>query len=80
METRGDVLVWGLWERHNDTIIDVRFVYSDTDTYKHELMYKLMACWEKQKKDKYSKGGIFICLFFLLVVCLEIMPWSCLRV
>ena len=55
METRGGVLIRGLWERHTDAIINVRFGGSDKDTYNHEPMDKILASWEKQKKDKHGK-------------------------
>ena len=53
METRGDVLIWGLWESQTDAIIDVKFGDTDTDTYKHELMDKLLARWENKNKDEH---------------------------
>ena len=55
METRGEVLIWGLWDFQNDAIIDVTFGDADTDTYKHELMDKLLALWEKKNKDEHGK-------------------------
>ena len=44
METRGDILVWVLWEIQTDAIIDIRFGDSNFDTYKHETMDKLLDC------------------------------------
>ena len=35
-ETRGDVLIRGIWESHNESIIDIRLGDSDYDTYKKE--------------------------------------------
>ena len=55
MEIRGDVLIRGLWESQTDAIIDVRFGDLDADTYKHKPMDKLLARWEKRKKDKHGK-------------------------
>ena len=55
METMGDVIIWGLWEHQTDAIIDVKFGDTGTDTYTHEPMDKLLACWEKQKKDNHGK-------------------------
>ena len=55
LETKGDVLIWYLWEIHTDAIIDVRFGDSDADTYKYDPMYKLVDCWDKKKKDNQIK-------------------------
>ena len=55
LETRGDVLIRGLWEIHTDAIIDVRFGDSDAETYRKETMDKLLDHWEKEKKDNYGK-------------------------
>ena len=44
LETRGDVLIRGLWEIQTEAIIDVRFGYADAGTYKHKPMYKLLDC------------------------------------
>ena len=52
METRGDVLIQGLWKSQTDAIIDVRFGDSDADTYRKEPMEKILARREKEKKDK----------------------------
>ena len=46
MDTRGDVLIWGLLEIQTDTIIDVRFGNSDADNYMKELMVKLLDLWD----------------------------------
>ena len=51
METRRDVLIWGLWESQTDAIIDVRFGYSGVDTYNNEPIDNLQACWMKHNKD-----------------------------
>ena len=55
METRGDVLIRGLWEFQNDAIIDVKFRDADMDTYKNQLMDKLLARWENKYKDEHGK-------------------------
>ena len=52
MDTRGDFLIRVLWEIHTDAIIDVRFGDSGTDTYRKELIYNILAHWEKENKDK----------------------------
>ena len=36
-----------LWEIQTEEIIDIRFGDADADTYKPEVMYKLLAWWEK---------------------------------
>ena len=47
MDIIGYVLIWGLWESHTDTIIDVRFGDSDAKTYRREPMKNLLYQWEK---------------------------------
>ena len=53
-EKGGDVLILGLWEGQNDSIIDVIFGDSNTDTNKHKLMEKIMTLWEKKKKNNHG--------------------------
>ena len=55
METICDVLVGALWYIQTDAIINIRFVDADADTYNQEPMYKLLSCYEKQKKDNSGK-------------------------
>ena len=42
-ESRGDLMIQGLWYRQADTIIDVKLGNSDADSYKHEPMMALLA-------------------------------------
>ena len=67
MDTRGVVLIGGLRKSQTDTIIDVRFGYSDVDTYWKEPTDKLMVFWEKEKKynmvSNVTKNRIFSPLF-----------------
>ena len=44
-ETQGGVVVWGLWYRQADAIIDVKLDNSDADSYKYEPMTALLARW-----------------------------------
>ena len=44
-ETWGDVLIRDLCESHTDTIIGVRFVDSDVDTYVKEGMDMIFPKW-----------------------------------
>ena len=44
LDTRGDVLIRGLWEIQTDSIINVIFGDSGVDTYKYDLMDKLLDC------------------------------------
>ena len=44
--TGGDVLTWGLWEIHNNPIIDIRLEDADEDTYKYDPMDKIQDCGE----------------------------------
>ena len=43
LETIGDALIWGLWEINTDAIINIRFGDLESDTYKHELMNKILV-------------------------------------
>ena len=52
METRGDVLIQGLWYRHTDAVINIKIGDADADTYRFEPMVTIVAWWEKIKKDK----------------------------
>ena len=45
-ETQGDVLIRGLWEIQTDAIIDVRFRYSDAETYVKEGTDTIFPRWE----------------------------------
>ena len=54
-DTRGDVMVRGLWDRQVDATIDVKIGDDDADTYKYEPMTALLARWENTKKDKHGK-------------------------
>ena len=68
METRGDVLIWILWEIQTDAIIEVRFGDADADTYKYEPMYKLLACWGIKIRistlNTATSNGFFPAFFF----------------
>ena len=56
LDTKGDVFIQGWWEIQTNAIIGVRFGYADADTYKYYPMKNLLACCEKENKDKYSKN------------------------
>ena len=55
MDTRGHVLIRGLWEQQTDAIIDIKLSNADANTYRFEPMDKLLARWEKTNKDKHSE-------------------------
>ena len=42
-ETRGDVMIRGLWYQKSDTIIDVKLGDADADYYKYGPMVALLA-------------------------------------
>ena len=44
-DSRGDVMIRGLWDRQVDAIIDVWLGDAGADMYKHEPMTKLPANW-----------------------------------
>ena len=51
LETRGDMLIRGLWKIQTDAIIDSRFRYSDVEIYVKEAIYTLLTRWEQTKKE-----------------------------
>ena len=55
LETRGDIIIWELWESKTEATIDVRLGDPECDTHKKEPMGMLLAWWEKEKKDKNGK-------------------------
>ena len=54
-DTRGDVIIQGLWGCQFDAIIDVKLGDADADMYKYEPMISLLARWENINKDNHSK-------------------------
>ena len=54
METRGDVLIWGLWESQTDSNINIRLGDDDTDSYTYEPMDKHLDFGENEHKDKHG--------------------------
>ena len=54
-ETRGGVMIRGLWNCHVDAIIDVKLGDTDADTYTYEPMTSLLTRWKNIKKDKHLK-------------------------
>ena len=42
-DTRGDVMIQGLWDSQVDAIIDVKLGGSDADTYKYKPIKSLLA-------------------------------------
>ena len=76
-----DVLIRGLWECHNDTIIDVRFENYDCANYDMEPTRRLFTQWEKKKSIIMASTVTinirhFICLLYLLMGCLGKRPRS----
>ena len=51
MDTRGGVLVRGLWERQTGTIIDVKIGDAGANTYRFDPIVMLLGWWEKNKND-----------------------------
>ena len=51
LETRGDMLIRGLWKIQTDAIIDSRFRYSDVEIYVKEAIYTLLPRWEQTNKE-----------------------------
>ena len=46
----------GLWDIQTEAIIDVRFGDSDAETWNPVRMDKLLADWDKTKKDKHAQA------------------------
>ena len=44
-DTRGDMIIQGLWDSQVDTIIDVKIGEADADTYTYEPMTSLQSRW-----------------------------------
>ena len=55
MDTRGDVIIRGLWDIHTNSIIYVKLDDSDEDTYRFDTMSTLLDKWEKIKNYKNDK-------------------------
>ena len=49
-------MIWGLWDQQVESIIDVKLVNADADSYKYESMVELLDWWETTKKDKHGKN------------------------
>ena len=47
LDTRGEVIIWGLYGRHTDDIINIKLGNDDADTYRFEPMVMLLDWWEK---------------------------------
>ena len=45
METRGDVMIRGLWGQQTDAIIDVTLGDADADSYRFETISAHLDCW-----------------------------------
>ena len=63
-ETRGDVMIRGLWDRKIDAIIDVKLGDADAYSYSYEPMAELLARWKTIKKTSMvstvtTNGSIF---------------------
>ena len=43
-----------LWEILTFDIVNIIFGDADADTYKHKPLDKLLAYWEKEKKDNHG--------------------------
>ena len=48
--------IQGLLESQTEAIIDVRFGYADAETWNPVRMDKLLADWDKTKKDKHGQA------------------------
>ena len=67
-DTRGDVMIRGLWDRQFNAIIDVKLVDADADTYKYDPITSLLNMWENIKKDKHGNHCHNQRKYFLLFV------------
>ena len=55
LDTRGDILIRGLWDRHTNTIIDVKLSNANADIYRFDPMDQLRDWWDKTNKDNHGK-------------------------
>ena len=56
LDTRGDVLIRGLWDRQTDNIINAKVGNYGAYTYGLEPMVTLLAQWDKKKKYNHGKN------------------------
>ena len=54
-DTRGGMMIRGLWDCQVDAIIDVKLGDAEADTYKYEPMTSILTRWENIKKHKHGK-------------------------
>ena len=54
LEAWRDVMIWGLWYRHTDVIVNVKLGYDDADNYRLEPMEDLLD--RRDKKNNYKHG------------------------
>ena len=55
-DTRGEMMIRGLWDLQVYAIIKVKIGDTDADKYKYEPMKSLLTRWERIKKDKHGKN------------------------
>ena len=55
IETQGDVMIQGLWDRQVEAIIGAKRGDADADSYKYEPMAALLVQWKTIKKDQHDK-------------------------
>ena len=56
LDTRGDLLIRGLWDIQTDNIINAKVGNSGEYTYSLEPMVTLLDRWDKNKKDNHGKN------------------------
>ena len=74
LETRGDIMIRGLWDRQNSTVTGIKLWDSNTDTYRFDPMAALLDWWDKNNKNNHGKNchglqNIFLHLFYLSIAC-----------
>jgi hypothetical protein len=52
----GDLMIWHLWKRQTDCILDIRITDTDAKSYISRSMESVLAAQEKEKKDKYLQA------------------------
>ena len=55
-ESRGDVLVRGLWETVSSCVLDICITDTDQPSYKDQTLKKVLEGHVKKKKDKYLQA------------------------
>ena len=54
LDTRGHIIIQGLWDIQTDNIVDVKLRNDDAYTYRFDPMLTLLGQWKKMNKNKHG--------------------------